>query len=174
MRFIAHIPEMSGSPSHSVFSLQTSAFNDFLYAPVGEEDNGMVLTALSALARLGVDPWDEAARLSELPKEAATTRLTSIVSSLPHGRWAQSAAAGIAVRLVALLPVKPALPSAHQAAVRVKAPASAAMAMFVFVILINAFVFFVQRDHASQRAPAPTQSTTEQGALPRVPVPGGK
>ena len=39
----------------------------FSYATVGDEDNGVVLTILSVLARCGVDPWNEAARLNELP-----------------------------------------------------------------------------------------------------------
>lgn len=53
------------------FSLINSEFNEFLFAPVGEEGNGTVLTVLSAFTRLGMDPWGEAALLSELPKEAA-------------------------------------------------------------------------------------------------------
>ena len=41
-------------------SIQQSQFNDFLFAPMGNEKNGMLLTVLSALARLDVDPWREA------------------------------------------------------------------------------------------------------------------
>jgi hypothetical protein len=44
-----------------------SEFDDFLYAPIVEGGNGMVLSVLSALARVNVDPWDEAARLARLP-----------------------------------------------------------------------------------------------------------
>jgi hypothetical protein len=51
------------------YSLIHSEFNDFLFALVGKEKNGMQLTVLSALVRLGFDPWREAARLSELTKE---------------------------------------------------------------------------------------------------------
>lgn len=173
MRFTAHMGEpMTGSATvpHSVFSLRTSAFNDFLYAPIGEEDNGMVLTALSALARLGVDPWDEAARLSEQSKEAATKRLTSIISGLPRGRWAQSSAGDIAARLSALLPGKQA-PAPQQAMTRAKLLPSPAIAVFLFIFLVNAVVFFVNRE----RAPEPT---ADQGAAtsstvvpPQVPSP---
>jgi hypothetical protein len=46
------------------FSLLHSDLNDFLFAPVGEEQNGVTLSVVSALTRLGVDPWEEAARLS--------------------------------------------------------------------------------------------------------------
>lgn len=49
-------------------------FNDFLYASIGEERNDIPLTVLSAFARLNLDPWAEAAKLSELPTSAATRR----------------------------------------------------------------------------------------------------
>lgn len=39
--------------------------DSFLFASVGEEVNGVPLSVLSALTRLGFDPRDEAARLSE-------------------------------------------------------------------------------------------------------------
>jgi hypothetical protein len=38
------------------FSLIHSEFNEFLFAPVGKEENGAVLTVLLALTRLGIDP----------------------------------------------------------------------------------------------------------------------
>jgi hypothetical protein len=42
-----------------------SAFDNFLYAPIGEDKNGMLLSVLSALARQGIDrkyvpvPWED-------------------------------------------------------------------------------------------------------------------
>jgi hypothetical protein len=80
-----------------------SEFNDFLYAPIGEDRNEMPLSVLSALARLDVDPWEEAAELSELPTDTATRRLASLIARLRGGRWAQDASA-IADRLIELLP----------------------------------------------------------------------
>jgi hypothetical protein len=38
-----------------------SEFDGFLYARIGEDSNGMLLSVLAALARLDVDPWEEAA-----------------------------------------------------------------------------------------------------------------
>src|SRR6187200_2302521 len=61
-------------------------FDDFLYAAIGADRNEMPLTVLSALSRLDVDPWAEAAELSELPKDAATQRLASLIGRLPGGR----------------------------------------------------------------------------------------
>jgi hypothetical protein len=79
-------------------------FGDFLYAAIAADRNEMPLTVLSALSRLDVDPWKEAAELSELPKDAATQRLASLIARLPGGRWAQTDAKAIADRLIELLP----------------------------------------------------------------------
>ena len=79
-------------------------FDDFLYAPVGADGVEMPLSVLSALARLDVDPWMEAAELSELPKGAAVQRLASLLAQLPGGRWTLTDSTAIADRLVELLP----------------------------------------------------------------------
>ncbi|MEX5729794.1 hypothetical protein Ga0609869_003147 [Rhodovulum iodosum] len=50
-------------------------FERFLYASVGEDRNGYVVTVLSTLARLGLDPWKEAAELVTLGRDAAQARL---------------------------------------------------------------------------------------------------
>lgn len=86
------------------FSLGQSEFNAFLFAVVGEEKNGSELTVLSALARLDLDPWEEAARLSGLTEEAATAALSAAIHSLPGDRWKTSDARSIAGRLVGHLP----------------------------------------------------------------------
>jgi hypothetical protein len=62
-------------------------FDDFLYAPIGADGGEMPLSVLSALARLDLDPWQEAAELSELPKGTATQRLAALIARLPGGRW---------------------------------------------------------------------------------------
>ena len=53
----------------------SSAFDDFLFAPIGQESNGMRLSVLSALARLDMDPWQGAAKLAKLPIAGATEQL---------------------------------------------------------------------------------------------------
>ena len=53
------------------YSLGHSEYNAFLFAAVGQETVGPPLTVLTALTRLGFDPWREAARLSDLPRETA-------------------------------------------------------------------------------------------------------
>jgi len=81
-------------------------FNDFLYAPIGAEKNDMPLSVLSALTRLNIDPWMEAAELSELPSDTATLRLASLIGRLPRGQGAQADAKAVAHRLIELLPVR--------------------------------------------------------------------
>jgi hypothetical protein len=79
-------------------------FDAFLFAPVGDDKSGMLLSVLSALARLDVDPWQEAADLARLPGGAATERLTSLIAALPDQLASQPDPETIAARLIALLP----------------------------------------------------------------------
>ncbi len=72
--------ERAASPSRLL-----PEFDDFLFASIGEEPSGMLLSVVSALARLDVDPWQEAAKLARLPVEAATQRLASLIATLPEG-----------------------------------------------------------------------------------------
>jgi hypothetical protein len=86
------------------FSVLGSEFDAFLFAPIGEDRNDMPLSVLSALARLDIDPWQEAAELARLPRETATQRLASSIAALPHGPTAHLEHGTIAARLIALLP----------------------------------------------------------------------
>jgi len=69
------------------YLLGRSTFNAFLFAAVGEEKVGLRLTVLTALTRLGLDPWQEAARLSDLPRETAARALAVTIAMLPEGDW---------------------------------------------------------------------------------------
>ena len=91
------------TPAASV-SFFRPEFGDFLYAQIGADADEMPLSVLSALSRLDVDPWEEAAEMSELPRDAAAHRLSSLIARLPGGRWAQLDSQAIADRLVELLP----------------------------------------------------------------------
>ncbi len=81
-----------------------SEFQNFLYAPICQDQEGMTLSVLSALARQDVDPWTEAARLSQLPKETATKQITDLLDGLPRRTLACLDRAEVAARLSALLP----------------------------------------------------------------------
>ena len=79
-------------------------FNEFLFAPIGEDKNGMLISVVSALARLDIDPWQEAANLARLPGEIAAEQLASLIAVLPDGVTAHLDTGAIAARLVSLLP----------------------------------------------------------------------
>ncbi|GHF68772.1 hypothetical protein [Seohaeicola zhoushanensis] len=59
-------------------------FDRFLYAPVGEDRNGYVITVVSKLARLGLDPWKETADLVALGRDAARLRLGKLLARFPN------------------------------------------------------------------------------------------
>ena len=79
-------------------------FNAFLFAKVCDERHDMPLSVLSALARLDLDPWQEAAELARMPGETAAYRLSSLLGALPEVPSAQPERGTIAARLIALLP----------------------------------------------------------------------
>jgi hypothetical protein len=91
-----------------VTALQRSDLNNFLFADVGTEANGMTLSVVSVFARLGSDPWREAGRLADLPKLEATDSLARTIADMPTSLWELPDAAVIAARLTGLLPVRPA------------------------------------------------------------------
>jgi hypothetical protein len=92
--------------SSDAFALRRSGLNEFLYAPVGTEANGMTLSVVSLLARLGSDPWLEAGRLAALPQSEATESLAHSIVSMPTSRWSLPSATVIAAGLITLLPTK--------------------------------------------------------------------
>jgi hypothetical protein len=81
-----------------------SAFDDFLYAPIWEDASGTPLSVLSALARLDLDPWKEAATLAQLPRERAIQKLISLIEALPRGPSTDPDPEAVVPRLIALLP----------------------------------------------------------------------
>ena len=85
-------------------TLLRTDFDAFLFAPIGDDTNGLPLTVLSVFARLGIDPWEEAADLAHLPLEPALQRLTSRLEAAPNSRPASPAdTVNIATRLISLL-----------------------------------------------------------------------
>ena len=88
------------------FSLLPSDLNDFLFAAVGEEQNGVTLSVVSGLTRLGLDPWEEAARLAPLPKAHAAEALAKLIARLPIRRTQSLDDFAISRRLVELLPAQ--------------------------------------------------------------------
>jgi hypothetical protein len=81
-------------------------FDAFLFASVGEELDGMPLSVLSALSRLGLEPRDEAARLAHLTRSAAADQLARMIARLSDRQWSQSEAQRIANALIERLPIR--------------------------------------------------------------------
>jgi|SRR5271165_956139 len=79
----------------------TRQFDDFLFARIDEAGDAMPLSVLSMLARLDVDPWEEAAKLARLPRAAAAKRLVDFIAATPG---APQNAKTISDRLLNLLP----------------------------------------------------------------------
>ena len=80
-----------------------SQYDAFLFASVCETDE-MTLSVLSLLARQDVDPWQEAARLTQLSEAQAINSLATKIWKSNSDHWSPSEASIVAVRLIDLLP----------------------------------------------------------------------
>ena len=76
----------------------------FLFATVGDEIDRVPLSVISALTRLGLDPWQEAGRLSSLSNREAIEQLARLIAELPGLFRPRGEAREIADRLIQLLP----------------------------------------------------------------------
>jgi hypothetical protein len=149
-----------------------SEFNEFLFAPIGEERNETVVTVLSALARLGVDPWQESARLAQLSREMAKERLTSIIAGLPNGRWMPADIGAIAARLIELLPTKSASVAPAMNTFARKRPASSTIVLLVVMAVLGGSIVSAVIGHINpaastdSRFPTTTSSPEESAGRP--------
>jgi hypothetical protein len=57
---------------------QDTTFQRFLGATVGKDNRATDVTVLSMLARLNVDPWDEASELSKMSHAPVRSRLNTL------------------------------------------------------------------------------------------------
>lgn len=81
-----------------------SQFDAFLFAPIGEDRNGLPLSVVSLLARMDLDPWQEAAGLAGLPAQDAAQKLAGLLAASPVPSMRPSDPETLATRLIALLP----------------------------------------------------------------------
>jgi hypothetical protein len=161
------------APHAPVFAAR-SEFDAFLFALVGDDANGRELSVLSALARLDIDPWREAASLAGLPGDVATERLAALFARLPGGVAANLNPATIAGRVIALLPQRPIfaiLPRKSAAGPGAPAggPGFDARAVAVFAILII-FMVGVQWLLGADR-PTPPTGVASAPSVPMVAPP---
>ena len=78
-------------------------YDDFLFANIGEQENGMPMSMATALTRLGLDPWDEARRLAALPASSAIPAVTHLIARVSGLTSTVSEAPKISAKLVGLL-----------------------------------------------------------------------
>ena len=152
--------------SSATVSVLGSEFNDFLFEPIGEDKNGMPLSVLSALTRLEVDPWQEAAKLAHLPEETAIERMASWIVALPDGPSVHPTT--IAVRLIALLPRASNMPW-RQALLGLSSASSFRVAIYVIFMffVLGTQSFIVSRQSAQVGSvQAPVSSTVTAQAPP--------
>ena len=84
--------------------LTDAAYEKFLYAPVGEDRKGSQVTVLSTLARMGIDPWQEASELTNLSEDSARKRLDILLAKFSDVPTLILDHRAIAARLISLLP----------------------------------------------------------------------
>jgi len=150
---------------HSLFLFEHE-FDDFLCASIGEEENGMALSVMSAFARRNVDPWEEAGRLSRLPRDVATRELCAMIAELPPGAN-RASPRSIAERLMAPLPF-----SAGSGGSSGMAPGRAALTRRetgrTAVVLLFLLVWMVFAEIAQQLTPVEHVPTPTSDAIGRV------
>jgi hypothetical protein len=169
-----HPVSQMAQPSVSQFR---SEFDDFLYAPVDESNSGTLLSVLSALARLDVDPWQEAASLARMSRESATQRLASLIVALHGGLLAHLDSRTIAIRLIALLPRAPSFKAVQHETLPQAGTLPISRAI-IYVVIINAI--FMALASGSQYFMAEHQPPVQVGSshtlsastdAPKVPAP---
>jgi hypothetical protein len=79
-------------------------FDPFLFASIGEDRHGQLLSVISVLARSDLDPWLEAVGLARMSQGQATARLCGLIAALSEGPPSGRPIDAIAGELVALLP----------------------------------------------------------------------
>jgi len=132
-------------------------FDDFLFAIIGDDRNGMQLSVVSVLARVDLDPWHEAAALAALPAELAVGRLAPLLAALSERTLQQASAQTTAVRLIALLPRRanantpPAVRELGAASATHPRPLLTPILIAIYLILSLGIQVFVARQDSAVR-----------------------
>jgi hypothetical protein len=143
-------------------------FDPFLFASIGDERDGPLLSVVSALARLDVDPWNEAASLARMPRDRAKQRLTFLIASLPNCATTGLAPEIAAARLIALLPQAESVNTAAAATLRPVA-ANSWSGLFIglavlALLLVGYFVFEARASNAPSGGPDAAGAISESAA----------
>ena len=115
----------------------------FLFSEVGIQQNGMPLTVLSLLARMGVDPWNEAKRLSVLPNKSAVSWMAITISRSSSYSSKQSDVTTLASHLVDRLPAYSRSPQLEISVSSSLGAIPVWTIMAVFYVVIGVFLLFL-------------------------------
>ena len=148
-------------------------FDQFLGAAIGGGRNGTMLSVLSALARLEVDPWQEAVALARMPKEAATKRLAALIAALPGDLSTDAPIETIARELIALLPRTSSVSVASRGSVSATAGpqrpqlrvALNALAIVIAIAFALSVILSLRPGTGDRSSPSPAEAVTS--VLPR-------
>jgi hypothetical protein len=140
-----------------------SEFDAFLFAPLGEDRNGLSLSVISLLARMNLDPWEEAGDLATLPAEAAASRLGVALATLTDPVLRQANSRTLVLRLLALLPRgAPAVIPTPGAASAAVAPADFKARLGAAIVIMSALALLGSQIIAAHRS-APVQAGVDHG-----------
>ncbi len=138
-----------------------SEFDSFLFAALGEDRNGLAVSIVSHLARMNLDPWQEAETLAALPAEVAAKRLALSLDTLTDQNLRPGNSEVEVLRLLALLP--PPAPTAQTRGMSAGAVSSADPEMRIGIAVFITFAIFLV---GSQILAAHRDSAIQPGAVP--------
>lgn len=143
-------------------------FNEFLFESIGLDQHGRPLSVVSALARLDLDAWAEAASLARLPRDIAADRLSVFIRKFTECPQAVRDSQKIAVRLVALLPSRTVLAGPKAATPPGPGETIKTGRSTIVFVLIMALLIGIQL--LASRAHAPALPPTTTAAAPDTAV----
>jgi hypothetical protein len=156
-------------------------FNAFLFASIGADASGSYLTVVSALARLDLDPWAEAATLARLPGAIAAQKLAELISRFPEIPAVRADSSMIATRLTALLPgrirskIEPrqiSVQNLHPVALALTVPRFILSLLWITIAILFGAQIVIAQFHPTQTQSS-TQSAASAAAPARIPPSGG-
>ena len=124
----------------------------------------MLLSVVSALTRLNVDPWQEASSLAELPVGIATERLASLLKMLPGMLSTHAETGTIAERLIALLPTRSNTKINSRRALSGVSTMTRSSAVVYVILFVLALIAGTQFMGASHQSPSPREDASSPAA----------
>lgn len=160
---------MVGSSQTMSASALRQDFDVFLFAKVDEVARDFPLRVVSVLARLDLDPWAEAAELTQMPTDTAVQRLSALLARLPDGLPADIDPKTLALRLISLLPASAS--KAGDWSARGEASGVPAAVNFAFLVMFSMIIMLIVSDAmhlADNSMPGPAKAAV--AAAPVSPV----